>query len=228
MSDISNHESTENSAHLFNEQSTTAKNDVEEVIAKKETTNVNRVRVLVVLVLVASTIGIALGVYFYTSNTETEQFEKQFHDDALKVLEETGTAFERTLSMLDLFSTTLVSDARSSNQTWPFVTIPNFAVKAAKLRSVILGFAVYLIPIVTPANRVQWESYAYQNREWTNETLHIQARDMNFFGVIANETEPVPEVFGSLDEIIPYNTTYVFRLSFFFSSNNISHRHLYF
>ena len=76
-------------------------------------------RALILAVLACSTVGVALGVYFYVSLAEEQSFENQFHEDALKVLESIGTSLDFTLGAVDSFVVNEVSYAESHNWTWP-------------------------------------------------------------------------------------------------------------
>lgn len=180
---------------------------VQETIGKKETRQVQQIKLLTLLVLLLSMVGVAVGVFKYSSNSETKAFEEQFYDDANKILESVGTNFERALGSLDAFAANIASHARSTNQTWPFVTIPDYAIRAAKIRTGILSFGIFLNPVVTPDQRLQWEQYAFENNGWVNESLRLQEHDKNFYGPILYFT-PEMEVFGNNGKI-PYNSTYV-------------------
>jgi hypothetical protein len=84
---------------------------------------------------------------------------------------------ERTLGALDALQSQIVSEARSSNQTWPFVTIADFAVRASKLRLLSEVLAISMGNIVTKENRLQWEAYAKENQGWVNESMNVQSTD---------------------------------------------------
>jgi hypothetical protein len=106
----------------------------QDAIAKDEDKAVFRLRLLVIGVLVASTVGVACAVYNYISKSENSQFEESFSDDANKVLEALGSSLHLTLSAVDAFVVNIASCAILSNSSWPFVTIPDFAVRANKIR----------------------------------------------------------------------------------------------
>lgn len=116
-----------------------AKNKMEEeeegqAIAKSETKVVHSLKLLVYAVLILSTIGVALAVYYFLSNSEQTEFEGQFVDDAKKVLEALGSNLDLTLGSVDALVVSMVSYARDTNQSWPYVTIPDFAVRTSKIR----------------------------------------------------------------------------------------------
>lgn len=144
-------------------------------------------RVLLLTVLALSTVGVAAGVYIYTSRAETEAFENQFEEDALKVLESIGTSLDFTLGAVDSFVINEVSHAKSLNMTWPFVTIPDFAVEASKLRSLTKAVVVSQYPYVLESERYAWENYSVTNEAWVEDGLKTQKEDTNFHGTNVEE-----------------------------------------
>jgi hypothetical protein len=121
-------------------------------IASAENNLVFWIRMIVLAVLVISTVSVALVVYFYTSNTE-QDFEEQFMSDSLKVLTLSALAWTSP-GAVDNFIVKAVSYAKYSNSTWPFVTIPDFAVQAKLLgSSAAISFNVY--PLVSKNQRVE-------------------------------------------------------------------------
>jgi hypothetical protein len=69
------------------------------------------------------------AIYFITSSTEQAQFQNAFRDSSIKVMDSIGKAIYRSCGALDAFSTHLVSHARDTNQTWPFILYPDFALR---------------------------------------------------------------------------------------------------
>jgi hypothetical protein len=70
-----------------------------------------------------------LAVFFYTTNSETVQFEVAFQDASSKVMDAMGKSIFKTIAAVDVFATLMVSHARSTNQTWPFILFPDFALR---------------------------------------------------------------------------------------------------
>jgi hypothetical protein len=69
------------------------------------------------------------AIYFITSLSEQEQFSTTFQESSIKVMDSIGKAIYRSCGALDAFSTHLVSHARDTNQTWPFILYPDFALR---------------------------------------------------------------------------------------------------
>jgi hypothetical protein len=134
-----------------------------EELASKETGVVTKLKLLVFGSLFFSMVAVVLAAYYLTSQAELDSFELKFHDDANKLLGNMGQNLQRTMEAADAFITSITSFAAHTNQTWPFVVIPDFAVRAEKVRS--LCGAVYL-------NTYQFVEHA-QRKEWENFTASV-------------------------------------------------------
>ena len=110
--------------------------NVGEEIARQEGKAVFWLRMLVVAVLAASAVAVVVSVYFYAANEQQEAFESKFDGDALKVLDAVSTTLEQTLGSTDAFIAQMVSYARYSNSSWPFVTVPSVRNKQTVISSV--------------------------------------------------------------------------------------------
>jgi hypothetical protein len=156
-------------------------------IAKEESKNLFRLKLLVFAVLLASTIGVAVAVYRYVSNAEQASFEEHFKGDSDKVLEAIGSTLELTLGSVDNFLVGMVSFARYTNATWPFVTVPDYAVRLAKLRSLSKAVLVSQYHFVAGNERTDWEAYSVANDGWVVEGIEVQKKDENFEGKIVTD-----------------------------------------
>jgi len=182
-----------------------------ETIAKQETKAVFRLKLLVLLLLTFFAVGTALAVFYYTTGSEQDQFEDQFKDDAHKVLEAVGSSLDKTFGAFDSLAVAAVSYARSTNQTWPNVTLPDFGMRAAKVLELSDGvITVNICPFVTPEQRAGWEEYASVEGEhiyWVNETLMIQETWKNYYGPINQYNWTGYDIIhGDFDDV-PYNST---------------------
>ena len=70
-----------------------------------------------------------IAAYYYTSSSESAQFRAAFRDCGTKVMDSVGKALQRSFGALDAFSTQLVAHARETQQDWPFVLFPHFAIR---------------------------------------------------------------------------------------------------
>jgi hypothetical protein len=175
-------------------------------LAKKETAAVIRLKVIVVFVLVAFTTLVSTVVYVYLSSNEQEQFESQYHDDSRKVLQGMGTSLDQTLGSFDGLAVALVSQARETNQSWPFVTVPDFAVRMSKLLPLTKAININILPIVTPEQRSEWETYTVQNDGWINQGMAVQEAWDGYYGPVIYNGIQLGTVHGDFDDI-PLNIT---------------------
>lgn len=176
----------------------------EDVIAKRETRFVRCMELLVLAVLVGAAIGAGLGLYGYTSGAEQTAFEEDFNADASKILASLGKHIDLTLTALDSYASTVVSHAHDRNMTWPFVTIPDNEIRAAKIRTLTKSTYLTHYMLVTREQRADWENFTATHSGWVNQSNFVQANDNNYHGPIIwdyytadyihdVEEEPMPE-----------------------------------
>jgi H+/Cl- antiporter ClcA len=91
-------------------------------IAKAETKAVSWFRLAFFAFLGALMAIVGYFVYTYVSESEQAEFEDDFHADAFKVFESIGKSLDVTIGAVDAFVVSMVSFARYSNSSWPFVT----------------------------------------------------------------------------------------------------------
>jgi hypothetical protein len=179
----------------------------DEEIARKEHRAVIFWKVLVALVLLGCTIGTALAMHRYASSNEQSRFEETFQVDAQKVEEAIYVHLLRTMGSLDALAANMVSFAAATNQSWPFVTVPDFAIQTSKIRSLSSGL-LYInhLPLVQPEERLEWERYSMENSDWVNQSLIIQATDALYHGPIMYNFSLYGVIHGDFDDV-PYNQT---------------------
>jgi hypothetical protein len=175
-------------------------------IAKNETKTVFRLKLTVILVLILAAVGVAVLIYRYTAGTEESVFEYQFANDANKVLAAAGSSLDRTLGALDILAVTLVSSARAANESWPFVTLPDFALRASKILPLSDAVTINFNPLVTTTTRLEWEAYSLHHDKWVNETLAIQAAWKGYYESVPIYDSVAPNgVIHGDSGGIPYN-----------------------
>ena len=155
-------------------------NDYVDKVENGDTQRVIGLRILLILSLATSATVMSYFVHKYIATHEEKQFHDKFYNDANKVLEAVGSSLERTLTTLNAIALAYVShvaissDSNDANTTWPFVTLPNFALHASKLLPLTNGLFVSMHPVVCPSQKAYWEEYSLQNDYWVNETLNLQ------------------------------------------------------
>jgi hypothetical protein len=160
----------------------TEKPDSNDAIAEDETRMVLSFKLLIFIVVSVSAVGIALSVYHFVSMNENSQFEAKFKAEAAIVIYSIGNTVEKTIAALDGFAVAAVSSAHETNQTWPFVTISNFALRASKLLTPSEAFLLWIMPVVSPDKRKQWGAYSVQHSDWALDALSVQDTWNNYFG----------------------------------------------
>ena len=171
--------------------------------------NLTHLKILALSVIVLSAVGIAITVYFYMTTTENDKFVTQFNYDAFKLLESIGTSTVKSLGILDEYATVACSYTKFGNRSFPNITIPDFAIRAAKYRSACGGIIFSHLPVVTPATRLAWEAYAWNySTKWVNTTKFIQSNDENHYGGAIFDGKPERRsLYDTRGNDIPYNST---------------------
>ena len=131
-------------------------------LAAKESRTVRRTKHFVILFLLLIMIGVSVATYFWISNDEYGEFHDQFFEDSHKVLSTMGSNLVRTLEASDAFVVSIASLASATNQEWPFVVVPDFAVRAEKIRSLANAVYVNTYTLVQPNQREEWENFTSQ------------------------------------------------------------------
>jgi hypothetical protein len=200
------------SVHSVSENSKSATHDHDEIsneevkLAKQETKNILRLRLTVVVILASSIIGVAIAVNSYTHKSENTRFEDQFENDAFKVLESVGSTLEKTMGAFDSLAVTFISFARAQNQSWPFVTIPDFPLHVSKILPLSKAMFIHMVPLVTSENRLQWEAFSLENKNWVDEAIKIQEKWKNYFGPKIDNWNAHGVITGDFFDM-PYNLT---------------------
>lgn len=122
--------------------------------------------------------------------TEQKTYREQYSNDVDKVFAQVHQTLDLTLNEIDSYVVNLVAYTVNSNNnnnndttTWPYVTIPYFAVQAAKIRGLTKGFLVSIYHKITDDMSEPWENYTAANDGWVNESLKIQLEDPTFLGI---------------------------------------------
>jgi hypothetical protein len=167
---------------MYDDASTTEVSDIEApkeekvelVVAETETCYVRYLRVLVVLILMLATAICAAAVFMYTSNTENQDFELAFNQYARLIVDTVHANTQHKLEATGAIAALVQGHAITSNSSWPFVTVPFFEEHIMSTRSLADAYGVFLIPIVSDENRLDWERYSVERRGWISESYKSQ------------------------------------------------------
>jgi hypothetical protein len=175
--------------------------------ARKEQRAVNILKLAVLIVLLSCTIGTAVAIFHYASLNEQSRFEESFQVDAQKLAEAIDARLVRTMGSLDALISSMVSFAAATNQSWPFVTVPDFAIMTSKIRSISSGL-IYInhLPLVKPEQRYEWEQYSLLHSDWVNESMQIQESDGLYYGPVVYNYSINGVIHGDFGDV-PYNET---------------------
>ncbi|CAB9517810.1 Receptor-type guanylate cyclase gcy [Seminavis robusta] len=161
------------SCSVLDVSSSNNKNDRQEIVhrLKQElrkqdnTSAVRALRIMVLGLLFAAAAGVSLGLFFYATNEEQDDFETAFEIHATKILESFSNTLERRLVAFDTLANTITNYVHSTpGVEFPFVTLPNFEVAGAGYRVQGSNAIVHFMPMVTNEKREAWEVYSLENR----------------------------------------------------------------
>jgi len=140
--------------------------------AAEESQKVRRIKHFVMLFLLIIMICVSVTTYYWISNDEYDEFDRQFQEDSHKVLSTMGRNLVRTLEASDAFVASITSLAAATNQQWPFVVVPDFAIRAEKIRSLVNAVYVSTYNVVQPNERGEWERFTAKHGEsMVNESI---------------------------------------------------------
>jgi hypothetical protein len=186
---------------------TAATTALDNIIAHKESQEVRRYKMMVFLIILGTSVVVAACVHCFIKRSERIQFEDHFKESAAIVLEGIGNSIARTLIPLDSLAVSIVSYARASNNTWPYVTLPNYALRMAKTMPLTDAMVIQTMPIIQPEQKAEWELYGSQHNQWVNESIKLQDSWDKYTGPIIYDWEPYDKIFSDYG-IIESNIRY--------------------
>lgn len=206
-----------------------AKNSKKSIIGMRETKAVFILKLIVVLVLILSATIVGTSTFLFLSRNEDQQFQLQYKEDAYKILEAMGSSLDKTLGLLDSVAVQLDSHATSQQQqqqesssSWPFVTLPDFAVKLSKIFPLTDAIVVNVHPLVRNDQREAWENYAQNNNAWVDESMAVQAEWEGYYGPVTfNGTLNLTTLHSDFEDL-PYNLTYVLYIYIFYCTRALA------
>ena len=136
-----------------------------------ETRQVFCARSALVLVVFIVTLAVSFASYWTLNKTEQNTFETSWDGHSTASISAFLHDLNLHLGTAAELSVQFTSYALFRGLTWPFVTIPDFAFSAIPFRyqSDTVHFSVN--PIVTQAQRAQWELYVQENQAWVNQSI---------------------------------------------------------
>eukprot|EP00522_Entomoneis_paludosa_P015215 CAMPEP_0172460140 /NCGR_PEP_ID=MMETSP1065-20121228/35696_1 /TAXON_ID=265537 /ORGANISM="Amphiprora paludosa, Strain CCMP125" /LENGTH=1281 /DNA_ID=CAMNT_0013215079 /DNA_START=46 /DNA_END=3891 /DNA_ORIENTATION=- len=187
------------------------KKSPQDMIAAEEHKAVNRARAFMVIFLVSGAGLMAQAAYFFVHFGEINSFHDAYGDQSKTVQSAMTYELSSTLAVIDSFMNAIQSDneaaiaaaatttgsSSSEQMDWPFVEIPDFGVRAAKILSLSRASVLTVYPKVEAGQqRVEWETWAREHDNWIGESLEVQRNDPTYAGRQASSWTPSNSIFN--------------------------------
>jgi hypothetical protein len=141
--------------------------------------------------MLVTAIGVSLSTFYYSRSVEEENFEAEFASVAGVTLRSFVDAVENKLSAMDSVSSGITSHALRTGETFPNVTVPDWEVKGATLRTQTDGIFLFWMPLVTDENRRGFEEYTKLNQGHLFQSYAAEegfrAQQDSYFGLVGDE-----------------------------------------
>ena len=201
-----------------------------EPAVKRNKHGVLGLRVAVMLAIVVVTAGIVVfGIDL--KRRQTEHFHRNFYNDVKMMSETLWRKASTTLGVLDSFAASIVSATEATNQTWPFIQVPNFGLLASKAMTLTPLHFLALHPLVTEEEYDRFQTWTTQQNGWVGETMAIQQQDQNILDQEARYGELRDHTYVEVDwtsvNITSYVSSFYWQLpssTNFHSRNNPEHQ----
>jgi hypothetical protein len=173
-SDGSGMESSVDANHV-DEMSTTEKDQVKEVeeMAKIETKNMRRWKLVVFLTILATATLVSTGTYMFLKDDEDSSFEESYNSFASTIGDAAKIDMHNLFSTMRSCSNSISGAAIAANTTFPFVTVPTFEILGESVRQQSGAEAVVFTPKVELDEVTQWQEYAIANEGWYEESKKL-------------------------------------------------------
>ena len=158
---------------------------INEELARQETRNVFRLRIVVIIILVAVAMGVSYLIYDITHKAEIAAFESEFEGNAeliiaslkgeykdmkVRLIHRLNCNHKRISRVLEFSSPIEIIESMSAvagfavtisveAELWPFVTLDSFHVQARNVAFLSGADYITLNPLVQAADLAAWESY---------------------------------------------------------------------
>jgi flagellar basal body-associated protein FliL len=145
--------------------------EMQSKIRSKESSQILYLRIIVTIVLLLAASLTAYAIFKITRSAEKDQFENQFNDHSIKVIDAFEANIFNTIGALDNMAVSITSFAQTTSATWPMVVPPQFEISGASSRRLANADLVTFLPLVTSTSRLEWEEFSVSNLEWIEKGL---------------------------------------------------------
>jgi hypothetical protein len=155
-------------------------------------------RIFVFAIFLTLCIALPIIVHKTSRNKEVEAFEASFYSVSEKIFDSVQTKVDRQLSAANSLAIALTSHAAAtSGVSWPFVTIPDWDLRADNVRDLGEFLSINLSPIVTEEQRFFWQVFTLENLNWLWE-----AQQTNITDTVTRKMEDRAGSLPSVDKMV--------------------------
>jgi len=165
-----------------------------------------KMAILTFFTLTAAGVTTAFFVYrYYNKQAQERDFKNQFQQDADNMLASLGISIDHTLGAVDAFAISMLAEAKVTNQTYPFVSINDWAVQSGKLLKNSRAKFITTYQVVEESQRTEWEEYASMHNGWVEDSIDVQSRDRSYKGPNITDQYVEENYIGHYDLIHGYD-----------------------
>ena len=140
---------------------------IKQALARQETKQVFRLRILVVLVLIAAATAISVTIYFIIRNADIDEFQLEYEGSANKLVDSLQEVLAE-MAAISGIAVAATADALQTNatETWPFVTLTHFQERAGSARRMSGALYLSINPLVQSNQLSDWEQYVLSDANY--------------------------------------------------------------
>ena len=186
-SDGSGMESSAGTNHV-DEMSTKEGDQVKEVeeMAKRETKNMCRWKLVVTLTILATATLVSTGTYIFLKDDEDSSFQESYASFANTIRNSVRIHNRDLYSTMRSCSDSITGSAIATNSEFPFVTVPTFEILGHSVRQQSGAELIVFAPKVKTDELTRWEEYAIANEGWYEDSKQLAVASTESTSVLAD------------------------------------------
>ena len=149
-------------------QQTERENETE-VLIRKDTRVISTLKYIVIACLFLAGIALSTMTLVYSRRQEEGRFAEEFEEDAQRMIECFTRRMARRLWLASSLSISLTSYAQAMSASWPYVSLPDFELRAFAAMHITNSSTVAFSPLIKNETRSAWESYASRQMKAMDE-----------------------------------------------------------